>query len=256
MRKVALITVFTLLLSFQGFSWGPRGHRLVAEVAKNFIDKSVLDSVTYYLDEYSFEDAATWMDEVMGNANYDFMKPWHIVLFPADKTYVRGTSPELMNVLENLIVKLRAKKNMNKKDMQLSLKILFHLVADVHQPLHCGYPKDNGGTNAKVRFHFKASNLHEVWDSEILEFKAVGQEECLKLANSLLKTDITNMQNAPARKWMEESRGLLPIVYGYKNDKIDDEYIEKNARIIKMQIIKSGIRLAGVLNQVFGKNKA
>lgn len=192
------------------------------------------------------------MDEVVMNASYDFMKPWHFVHIESDKTYVRSKDPDIVNVLENLVSTFKQKRA-TRKETFLSIKILTHLVADIHQPLHCGFEKDKGGSSIKLRFFYKAVDLHEVWDTEILEYQGITTEDCLRLASNFTKRDFTSYQRIDIMKWMEESRALLSYVYDYKGNKLDDEYLQKVTPIVKMQLIKAGIRLASILNQTFRK---
>ncbi|WP_317898822.1 S1/P1 nuclease [Aurantibacillus circumpalustris] len=231
-------------------AWGPRGHKIVTQIALKYLDKSVIDSVNKYLDDISLEKAGYWMDEVVMNSSYDFMEPWHFIAIESDKTYVKTKDPNVVNVLENLISTLKKKKS-SRKEMFLSLKLLTHLVADIHQPLHCGFGKDKGGSLVKLRFFFKSTNLHEVWDSEILEYQSITAEDCLRLSSQLTKRDITTYQKVDVEAWMQESRVLLSYVYDYKGNKLDDEYLDKTTPIIKMQLVKAGLRLASVLNQTF-----
>jgi hypothetical protein len=74
------LLMFTLLMkSAPSFAWGFEGHKIVAEIAKSHLNKSVKDSVEKYLGDMSFEDAATWMDDMRKDHAYDYMKPWHYV---------------------------------------------------------------------------------------------------------------------------------------------------------------------------------
>ncbi len=253
MRFVLTLFLFFSLLG-NTFAWGPRGHKIVAQIAKSYLDPAVLDSIDSYLDDITIEKAGYWMDEVVMNTSYDFMKPWHFVAIEADKTYVRTKNPDVVNVLENIITTLKSRKAQTKTEVLLSLKILIHLVADIHQPLHCGFAKDKGGNNIKLRFYFKSTNLHDVWDTEVLEYKSITTEECMRLTYNLTKRDITQFQQVDILKWMEESRALLSYAYDFKGNKLDDEYVDKVTPIIKMQLIKAGIRLATILNQTFKKN--
>ena len=245
---------FLLFFCFIGSAsaWGPRGHKIVAQIARQYLDKSVADSVDYYLEGMSLEKAGYWMDEVVMNTSYDFMKPWHFIAIESDKTYVRSKNPDIVNVLENLVATLK-KKRTSKKETFLSIKVLTHLVADIHQPLHCGFVKDKGGSLIKLRFFFKGTDLHEVWDSEVLEYQSITAEDCLRLASNFTKRDITTYQKIDVLAWMEESRALLSYAYDFKGSKLGDEYVEKVTPIIKMQLVKAGLRLASVLNQTFKK---
>jgi len=247
------LLIFLLIFCFIGTAsaWGPRGHKIVAQIASHYLDKSVADSVDKYLQDISLEKAGYWMDEVVMNASYDFMKPWHFVAIEADKTYVRSKTSDIVNVLENLITTL--KKKQTPKETFLSIKILTHLVADIHQPLHCGFSSDKGGSSIKLRFFFKSTDLHEVWDSEVLEYKSITTEDCLRLASNFTKRDLAAYQRIDVLAWMEESRALLSYAYDFKGNKLGDDYLEKVTPIIKMQLIKGGLRLAAVLNQTFKK---
>ncbi|MBL7933304.1 MAG: S1/P1 nuclease [Bacteroidia bacterium] len=252
--KKFVLAGFIFLGSFgTAFGWGARGHKIVAQIARQYIDKSVMDSIDAYLDDITFEKASYWMDEVKMNINYDFMLPWHFVSIEADKTYVRGKTPDIVVVLEKTINTLKNKKTTSSKETLLSLKVLIHLVADIHNPVNCGFVKDRNGKNVKLRFFFKSTTLHDVWEDEILEYQKLTAEDCLKLAGVMHKNDIVRYQKTDVLKWMEESRSLLSTVYDYKGAKLDDAYVDKAVPVIKMQLLKAGLRLAAVLNQTFSK---
>lgn len=253
MNRRALYFSFFLCAAINIYAWGPRGHKLVAQIARNYLDPGVIDSVDSYLDDITFEKASYWMDEVKMNSSYDFMEPWHFVAIESDKTYVRSKKPDVVSVLENTISTLKNKKNIARKEIFISLKVLIHLVADIHQPLHCGFVKDKGGAKIKLRFYYKATDLHEVWDSEMLEYHKVTVDDCMKLASMLHKNDVAKYQKSEPLKWMEESRVLLGTVYDFKDNKLNDEYVDKALPVVKMQLVKAGIRLAAILNQTFKK---
>lgn len=234
-------------------AWGARGHRIVAQVARQYIDKAVMDSIDAYLDDITFEKAGYWMDEVKMNMNYDFMLPWHFVSIEADKTYVKGKKPDIVNVLEKTINTLRNKKTTSTKEMLLSIKVAIHLVADIHNPINCGFVKDKNGKNVKLRFFFKSTTLQDVWQEDLVEYGALTADDCLKLGTVLHKNDLARYQKVDVQKWMEESRALLSTVYDFKGNKLDDQYVEKAMPVIKMQLFKAGVRLAAIMNQTFSK---
>ncbi len=43
-----------------------------------------------------------------------------------------------------------------------------HLVADLHQPLHA-IVDDKGGNDAIVQFNGRQTNLHRLWDVDLIE---------------------------------------------------------------------------------------
>ena len=60
-------------------------------------------------------------------------------------------------------------KNLPLEKQQYNLKMLVHLIGDLHQPLHVGGGDDQGGNNIKVDWFGKDSNLHRVWDSDMID---------------------------------------------------------------------------------------
>ena len=42
-------------------------------------------------------------------------------------------------------------------------------MGDLHQPLHAGRAEDRGGNDIQVQWFGEGSNLHRVWDSDMLE---------------------------------------------------------------------------------------
>ena len=55
------------------------------------------------------------------------------------------------------------------EERRFALRFLVHLVGDLHQPLHVGENQDRGGNALQVRFFWRGTNLHHLWDSLILE---------------------------------------------------------------------------------------
>jgi hypothetical protein len=251
MKKLIILLLLSfILLPSSIFAWGAKGHKIVAAIAKQCLDKQTTDSVQKYLGVMSFEDASVWMDEVRSEREYDYLKPWHYVNVEKDKTYVKTKDPEVVNEIEIAIATLKEKGVRDKDRINFALKVVFHLIGDIHQPLHCGYAEDKGGNKIEVQYMGKGSNLHKVWDSEIIEDVNITLSDCLKLANTLSANEKKKMQNNNVEVWMTEARELLPEVYNFET-KIKQDYIDKNKPVIEKQLVRAGIRLAMVLNETF-----
>lgn len=250
MHKRALAIVSFLLLVNSCFGWGSQGHKIIAQIAEQATSIKVKDSVKYYLGSMSFEKAATWMDEIRDDHTYDHLKPAHYVNIEKDKTYVKVKGVNIMNELD--IVFLALQKKESKEAVSLALKELFHLVGDLHQPLHTGYANDKGGNTVEVTFNGKKTNLHKLWDSELIEsyhdqiFHYINIESILGI-KELQKEEINTV------KWLEESRSHLQDVYDFpKSGIIEKSYAEANHLVIKNQLTKAGVRLSNVLTKYFG----
>lgn len=255
MKKLLLIpfTILFLLQQKNTFAWGKTGHNIVAQIAKTHLESGVLDSVQKYLGTMSFEDASTWMDDVRKDTTLAYMKPWHYVNVDKDKTYVKNSNPNIINELEIVILALNNRKGTKKEEINFALKQLFHLVGDLHQPLHVGYGVDKGGNDVKVKHEGKEKNLHWAWDSEIIKSAGITYETIAKKADKLSSKKKKRIMQIDVLKWMEESRSYLPQVYKVKNAELDTKYISKNAKIIEKQLLNGGLRLAAVMNTAFKK---
>ena len=252
-RPLIILTAILIFNFKDSNAWGSKGHKIVAQIAKSFLEKPVIDSVQYYFGSISFEDASVWMDEIKDDQTFDYLKPRHYVNAEKDKTYVATEKPNIINELKAVLNILKTPGARDKEKINMALKELFHLVGDIHQPLHCGYFEDKGGNTVQVRFMEKGSNLHKVWDSEIIEGKSITSVDCLKLYKNLSTTEIAEIQKINIIGWMDESRKLLPNAYDFKDNKLEQDYIDKNTPKIEKQLLIAGVRLASVVNTYFKK---
>jgi len=249
-RIIILVFIALFTKSTLCFSWGAKGHKIVVEIAKSYLDKNIEDSIHKYIGGMSFEDAALWMDVVKNDKYYEYLKPLNYITIEKDKTYVKYLG-NIVSELEIIIAQLKKNDNRNKEAMKIDLKLLFHMVGELHQPLQVGYDADKEGTLVRVHFDGKETTIHDVWDNDIIESKGITLEDCMKTINGYSLKEIKDFQKIDIVAWMNSSRMLLPDVYGFKANVIDDEYVNKNALLIQKQLAIAGIRLASVLNMVF-----
>ena len=71
----------------------------------------------------------------------------------------------------NMLIDGLKKKNLSKENKLLYLRMLIHIVEDVHQPMHAAHADDKGGNDFKVNWFNNPTNLHSVWDSQLIEFQ-------------------------------------------------------------------------------------
>lgn len=251
MIKAFYISIFLLLYSLPAFSWGSKGHKIVAEIAKSRLSAAVIDSVNHYLDD-TWDEAACWMDEVNQDRTYDFIKPWHYVNIEKDKTYVETKTPNIINELEFIVTALQNRKKYTREKTGLYIKILMHLIGDLHQPLHCGYYNDKGGNDLIVEYAGEQTNLHKVWDSGIIRGKDIDEKDCFYVIKTWSPEQISKIKQAGIIDCLNESRALLPQVYDVKT-KVNGKYAMAGALIIKDQLSKAGLRLEAFLELCFSK---
>jgi hypothetical protein len=248
---IALL-IISIILPLKSFAWGKQGHSIVAEVAFNYLDANTKSNLLKYLDGMSIEDASNWMDDMRDDHSYDYMKPYHYVNFEKGSIVKVNPGNNLLSVLTNTINDLKNYKSFTKEEVKTKLCILFHLIGDLHQPLHVGYGDDKGGNTMQINYNGYGTNLHSFFDSGIIKAKNITLQDCLK-SNKFTSTEIKNIQYINVSEWATLSRSNLNEIYNFSGHKVSDEYVNKNAIIIKNQLLKAGLRLASVLNKTFKK---
>lgn len=249
-----LITLIIVIafLPLKSFAWGNKGHSIVAEVAFNYLDANTKTNLLKYLDGMSIEDAANWMDDMKNDHTYDYMKPYHYVNFEKGSVVKVNQGNNLLSTLTNTINDLKNYKSFTGEEVKIKICILFHLIGDLHQPLHVGYGDDKGGNTMQINFNGYGTNLHSFFDSGIIKAKNITLQNCLK-SNKFSSTEIKNIQQINVAEWAVQSRGYLDGIYNFKGHIISDEYVNANTIVIESQIFKAGLRLASVLNETFKK---
>jgi hypothetical protein len=250
-----LICAVTLLAFSPIYSWGDAGHRIVAEIARKHLDADVLKAVEQALDGTSFSDASVWMDEVRREKRYYHMAPWHYVNLEKGAKYKKHNKEEnVINELRFYVKKLNNRNKYDKNEIAVFLKILFHLVGDLHQPLHTGYGSDRGGNNVFVQMNGKATNLHGVWDYEIIAYKNIVAGDCMALEATMSESEMQEIRRLNVFQWFDESRAEVEPAYQIGKDGVlDQAYINAKADVMKRQMLKAGIRLAAVLTRLYQK---
>lgn len=250
--RFTLILVLFLKISTFSYGWGKVGHHIIVDVAKGYVSKNVQDSVAKYLGDMNWESAATWMDEMRSDKQYDYFKQWHYINIEKGGQY-DSTIEHGNNVVKQLgiaIDNLKNRSKLTKEQINLNIKILFHLMGDLHQPLHVGYGSDRGGNDVKVTYNGKIFSLHRIWDTDIIESKKNTADNVQGLLLKTSKRKLKKIVKGDIVQWLNQTRESLNVVYSC-TDVISDEYINKCYPLIENQLFNGGVRLGKVLNDIF-----
>jgi len=250
-RIKVLVLLLIILVSVRNtFAWGRTGHQLVADIAKTIMNASAKENVQKYLGDISFEEASVWMDEVRSDHQFDYMKSWHYINIEKDGEYVPGNGDNIIDRLNITYSELQHKKTLNNETIKTDLLLIFHLVGDLFQPLHVGYGSDRGGNTYQVSLNGRGTNLHAVWDNDIIQDENISLADCMEIYKTLSPAQKANIRSINFVGWMNENRKLLEDIYP-ANHKIDNDYLQKNKNVVEKQLLYSGIKLAAVLESLF-----
>jgi hypothetical protein len=257
LQRLRLTFLIALLssISIASFGWGRTGHHIVIDVAQSIASNSTLDSITKYLADETWQAASTWMDELRGNSQFDYMRKWHYINLEPTQAY----SPTIENgdnvvtQLDAAIRNLKNRRNLSPDQVKLNLKVLFHLAGDLHNPLHVGYGTDRGGNDVKVIFNDKTFSLHRIWDTEIIESQPTTRSDIMDRLQKTKKRKLKRLAKGSAPTWFLDSRAALPVVYSLTSDTITTPYLEQGYPVAENLLFLGGVRLGVTLNEIFRK---
>ncbi|MDB5124891.1 MAG: Nuclease [Mucilaginibacter sp.] len=258
LKKLTLLAAI-FYFPLQSMAWGTQGHRICGQIASTYLTPKARLAIAQILGNESLALAGNWADFIRSDANYSYLAPWHYVDF--DKVY---TYPEMMDYLSHdknvdaytklqfLINELK-KKDISKENRLLYLHMLIHLVEDVHQPMHAAHADDKGGNDFKLNWFNNPTNLHSVWDSQLIEFQQLSYTEYASAINHTTAAERAEWQAAPVSKWIFESNQITEKLYTEikPGDTLNYKYNFTHIDIVNQRLLKAGVRLAGILNQLF-----
>lgn len=245
--KTALILTLLFLYGSDIFAWGKKGHEIVAEVAFSRLNPQTKTNILKYLNGLTIQQASTWMDDVRNDPAYRSLEKAHYINIPSSS----NPETDVKRELEKTFEELKNKKSFPDSIIRIDILKLIHLIADVHQPLHTGYETDRGGNTILVEFNGKKSNLHRVWDSQIIEKSEIAIFNIENKITKMTKEERLKISNVNVELWIKETQTSLRHVYSMKKNVIDDNYISISTVIIEMQLAKAALRLQSALEKYF-----
>ncbi|MGM0932578.1 MAG: S1/P1 nuclease [Bacteroidota bacterium] len=258
MKKSILVlcAIFYASISFAGNDWGKTGHRTTGEIAEKHLSKKAEKAIEELLEGQSLAFVANYADDIKSDPAYRKYNPWHYVNIDSeDNEYVRekaNKDGDLLQAIEKSIAVLKD-KNASREDKQFYLKMLVHFMGDLHQPFHVGRGADKGGNDIQVRWFNEGSNIHRVWDSQMIDSYQMSYSELAENRKELTREELKEMESGQLLDWVYESREMANVLYDSVEigEKLGYEYMYKWFPTVREQLQKGGVRLAKVLNEIY-----
>lgn len=235
--------------------WGPTGHRVVGEIASKNISNKTRRRIAKLLDNQSLAFVSTFADEIRSDERYRKLSPWHYVSLDFGEMYnesERNPDGDIIFAIRECIRIIKDKQS-TKEDRAFYLRLLIHFIGDLHQPLHVGRAEDRGGNDISVTWFGRRSNLHRVWDSNMIDSYMMSYTELSDNLPSISKEQKNQIQQGTLLDWVYESQELAEKVYASteRNSREGYEYQYNNFSTVMTQLQKGGLRLAKLLDQIF-----
>lgn len=265
-KKILKVSLAVLLfyLPLKAMCWGQLGHRIVAEIADSYLTAKTKAQIKKILGNESIAMASNWADFVKSDSSFKYLDTWHYINFEKNLTY-----NQLKDVLKKdtagvhdaysaiiFLTKELKKKTLPLSKKQMYLRLLIHIVGDVHQPLHVSPVGSTGGNDIKVQWFGQSSNLHRVWDSDLIEEQQLSYTEYSNYLNHTTAAQRKKLQLEPISKWLYDSYVIAENLHNEiteNNPRLSYRYNYDHIALLNQQLLEGGIHLAGLLNSIFGK---
>ena len=253
-----LIFIYNFFLGYfltNDISWGKTGHRVVGEVASKYISKNTRTSLNEILGDQSLAYVSTYADEIKSDKTYFKYNVWHYANLNLNETYkssYKNPKGDIVKAIKTSIEILKSKSS-TKNEKQFYLKLLVHFVGDLHQPLHLGRKEDKGGNDISILWFGKKSNLHRLWDSDIIDSSKFSFTELSDNLPTISNEKRKKITSSSIDSWIQETHALTRKIYTElpENKNLGYRYSYENFEIIRCQLLKAGLRLAFILDDIF-----
>ena len=241
-------------------AWGWDGHRIVCALAWDEMAPPIRAKVSEILGapggaagKDAFAESCLWADDVIPYRKET--APWHYINVPKGATTVdlaRDCKAPNSCAAEQISYHAARLRRGGALD---HLRFTAHFIGDINQPMHVTYAEDRGGNQIKGTFNGLDTNLHAVWDYNMLDST---HKTWAEIAADLHSRITDAQRGAWARgtplDWANESLAitLSPAVGYHAYDPpfaLGEAYANTNLPTVYQQLEKAGVRIARVLTE-------
>src|SRR5262245_10502110 len=234
-----------------------------------------------------YMQAARWPDDVRNNDKQQHRALWHYINWPfkpdGQPPTIQTKEPDAVSILTEMMDSQRIAAHENDAERKaIAVAWLFHLVGDIHQPLHTvqlftvEYPKgDRGGNEICVRVTQRGQpmDLHRFWDGVITSSSNLtrlrNEATALRNHEGFQRSQLTELASIDFESWAKESyeiatkiayrnSGRIGIPKGVSKDcrevtaapVLPPGYVHSASWIADRRMILTGYRLADLLARV------
>lgn len=301
----SLLILFLFLFPFLTFAWNIPGHMVTGAIAYRELKRkdpkavsrviALLQKHPLYdqmfaprLDEsltqeekdlYLFMLAARWPDDIKGTSYEPKHHNWHYINYPYTKpgSVVELPLPDSVDIVTAYRHNLQLlKSKVSEAEKATALCWVFHLIGDVHQPLHTAalyselLPNGDKGGNllfVKAEEEGKSFTLHSFWDWLVIGSQGFREADnravLLKNQQSYSRKNLKELKYKKFGHWAEEESFELAKKYVYTEEGLPEStgretalllskhYIDSAKAVAEQQIVLAGYRIAELLGKLY-----
>jgi hypothetical protein len=257
--KVSLIIAICAYIPVNASAWGMLGHRIVGQVADSYLNNKTRKAIKNIMGSETLAMSANWPDFIKSDTSFNYLNSWHYVNLPAnlDQQGVKNfleqeKTPNVYNKIQEMVSILKNKQS-SPEQKKMSLRLLVHMVGDMHQPMHTARKEDLGGNKVYVTWFGGRSNLHKIWDESLVDYQQLSYTEYAEAINHPSKAQLNAWRSTSLAQNVFESYVIVDKIYAntHADDKLGYRYNFDFIDTLNEQLVKGGVRLANILNEIY-----
>ena len=266
MKRFTLILLAIMMLNItDAYGWGATGHDVVAAIAEQHLTPKAKRKINKLLDGKSIVYYSSWMDNIQNSPywenGYNKTKTWHYANVDEGFTYqtmTKNPDGDVVSGLEMLTKEMTENYRNLTDSMRVDyLKMIVHMVGDLHCPMHAGRLSDRGGNGTRVKWFGQNTSLHSVWDSKMIDSARKWHysewEEQLDRTDRKYRKEI---MKGSYEEWFNDTVENAASLYDYVEELGDTpnlsyQFVYDFSPLLEEQLLNGGYRLAYVLNTIF-----
>lgn len=238
------------------YAWGQKGHDVTCAIAQRHLDCKAKRAVKKLLEGKSILYWSNWLDNASHTPEYAYTKTWHYKNIDHGVRYEDAElepKGDVVTAIESQVAVLKDKAS-SFQSKRLALKMLVHLVGDLHQPMHMGHKSDLGGNRWIVSYFGKEKNLHSIWDTDVLESAHKwSHTEWAEQLDRMSRKERRDACQGSLHDWGKETYAVATQIYEEtpQGAKLSYDYVARWAPVVEQRLLYGGLRLAYLLNDIF-----
>ena len=265
MKKI-FIVVLALVATMgvqKAMAWSGWGHHISAYIAEQHLTPEAKEKCQHYL-KHSLPHYSCWQDYWRHSDPFKEISYWHssyvnkqydVIGYKGDET--RDAAYQVARITKEMS---KGKyKNMSDSLVAVNLKLLIHMVGDMHCPSHIVYTKDFGMPGYSIKVKGKKVGRHSFWDrSPQYMHPKWKADRFVKAYDTYTPKEIKKICKGNAFKWsVQNAQNILKTgdywERGAEFTKLSKEQRKQIDETLHEQLAFAGYRLAATLNKIFSK---
>lgn len=252
------VAVATVAVTTKVQAWGGAGHSAIAYIAEQHLTPEAREKCIHYL-KHTPAYYASWQDQWRFTDPFKETTYWHTSKVDAQNNPLENNGRSADLHIERLRGIMRDYKSLPDSAIIVNLKLLIHMVGDMHCPSHTGYPDQPDFKGYNIYRSGKKTKFHTFWDASPAYFhpKWTCEDFCKNLDNMKPKQR-AEIAKGTAQDWARENGADIREVYSLiprdaEYTQLPEENRRRAVEICDRQILRGAYRLAAVLNEIFAE---